>query len=80
VDVRYVDQIVSVDVVGPNLRIVLGEKRRWEGRIVVVPVLEIVRPMVSDIPAMFERLLAAARSAVDVPEALPCTESFGSLG
>lgn len=71
VPVNYVDQIMSVDIVGPNLRIVLGEKRRLDGRLVCVPVLEIVRPLISDIPVVFEQMLAAALLTGNSSEPLP---------
>jgi len=65
VPVNFVDQIVSVDVIGPNIRIVLGERRRMEGELVCVPVIEIVRPLISEIPAAFERMLARALSGAN---------------
>jgi len=34
-------------------------------------VIEIVRPLISEIPAAFERMLARALSTMGVPEALP---------
>jgi hypothetical protein len=60
VPVFYIDAIMSVDIVGPNVRIVLGETRRIDGAMVRLPVLEIVRPLESAMSQVFEKMLSAA--------------------
>lgn len=54
----YADEIASAEIIGPNVRIVFVETKTIGNQVAQVPVLELIRPLVSCLRLTLRDLLA----------------------
>lgn len=59
----YVDGIATVEISGPNFRVVFFEFRTVAGKRVKVPVAEVVQPIANYRPLRLQELIAEAQPA-----------------